>query len=409
MEEHPGQKLEDVVMLLNLENKVKDIPLIVNNLSGPEEVFDGKTINFLDEISKSILSNKKSLKFPDLVTFAFWCRKSNLNKISGYYKRNKLVLGRGVILHIAPSNVPMNFCYSLTFGLLSGNSNIVRLPSRNFIQIKIFNQILKKITNIKKFNHFKNKICLVNYPKSDVISSILSKYVDGRIIWGGDSTVLQFKKYETSPRCVDINFPNRYSISLINTEEIKKLSSVKLKKLCLRFFNDCYLMDQQGCSSPQAIIWIKNCKKTKKKFWNTLHNIVISKYNHDISIANKKIASISETAVLTNTNFKTNLDQFKITRLNLKTLSQEIQNIQCNFGTFVEAEIKNINQLKNIITKKYQTITYFGVDYSEIETFISKNGIKGIDRIVPFGRGFDMSTIWDGYDIIHSLSRTVDN
>ena len=144
MEEHPGQKLEDVVMLLNLENKVKDIPLIVNNLSGPEEVFDGKTINFLDEISKSILSNKKSLKFPDLVTFAFWCRKSNLNKISGYYKRNKLVLGRGVILHIAPSNVPMNFCYSLTFGLLSGNSNIVRLPSRNFIQIKIFNQILKK-------------------------------------------------------------------------------------------------------------------------------------------------------------------------------------------------------------------------------------------------------------------------
>ena len=129
------------------------------------------------------MSNKKSLKFPDLVTFAFWCRKSNLNKISGYYKRNKLVLGRGVILHIAPSNVPMNFCYSLTFGLLSGNSNIVRLPSRNFIQIKIFNQILKKITNIKKFNYFKNKICLVNYPKSDVISSILSKYVDGRIIW----------------------------------------------------------------------------------------------------------------------------------------------------------------------------------------------------------------------------------
>ena len=99
----------------------------------------------------------------------------------------------------------------------------------------------------------------------------------------------------------------------------------------------------------------------------------------------------------------------QIARLNLKTLSEEIQNIQCNFGTFVEAEIKNINQLKNIITKKYQTITYFGIDLNEIETFISKNGIKGIDRIVPFGRAFDMSTIWDGYDIIHALSRTVEN
>ena len=121
-------------------------------------------------------------------------------------------------------------------------------------------------------------------------------------LYGSDSTVLQFKKYETSPRCVDINFPNRYSISLINTEEIKKLSSVKLKKLCLRFFNDCYLMDQDVLHLKQ-LYGLKIAKKLKRNL-NTLHNIVISKYNYDISIANKKIASISETAVLTNTNLK---------------------------------------------------------------------------------------------------------
>lgn len=408
MEEHQEQKPEVVVMLVNLDKKEKKIQKLLENLSGPEEIFSVKTINFLNEISKNILKNKKSLKFPDLITFAFWCRKSNLNKISKNYDKKSLILGRGIILHIAPSNVPMNFCYSLAFGLLSGNSNVVRLPSRKFIQIKIFNEIIKKILRIKKYQNFKKKILLVYYSKSNIISSELSKYVDARIIWGGDETVMQFKKFETLPRCIDVNFPNRYSISILKIAAIKRLKSFELSQLSLRFFNDSYLMDQQGCSSPQAIIWIGNCKKTKEKFWERLNNIVESKYNHDLSIANKKIASISEAAITTSLSFKSNLDKFKIARLKLKKPSYQIQNIQCNFGTFVEINLNNINQLKKAITNKYQTITYFGIDSDEIKTFISKNKIKGIDRIVPFGRAFDMNTIWDGYDIIYTISRKID-
>ena len=58
------------------------------------------------------------------------------------------MIGRGLAYHIAPSNIPINFAYSLVFGLLSGNTNIVRLSSKNFIQIKLlcdlFFKILKK-------------------------------------------------------------------------------------------------------------------------------------------------------------------------------------------------------------------------------------------------------------------------
>ena len=45
-------------------------------------------------------------------------------------------LGLGLAFHITPSNIPTNFAYSLIFGLLSGNSNVVKVPSRNFTQIK---------------------------------------------------------------------------------------------------------------------------------------------------------------------------------------------------------------------------------------------------------------------------------
>lgn len=40
--------------------------------------------------------------------------------------------GRGVAFHIAPSNVAVNFAFSLAAGLLTGNANIVRLSSKPF-------------------------------------------------------------------------------------------------------------------------------------------------------------------------------------------------------------------------------------------------------------------------------------
>ena len=33
--------------------------------------------------------------------------------------------------------------------------------------------------------------------------------------------------------------------------------------------------------------------------------------------------------------------------------------------------------------------------------------IRGIDRVVPIGKTLDISTIWDGYDIISQLSRYI--
>ena len=63
--------------------------------------------------------------------------------------------------------------------------------------------------------------------------------------------------------------------------------------------------------------------------------------------------------------------------------------------------------MKKIITNRYQTMTYYGVEKKDLKEFIQSNQILGIDRIVPIGRAFDMGPVWDGYDIIYSLSRVV--
>ena len=389
-------------------NKIKVVlgKLTFNNKT--YKIFEINTINFLDEVSQEINKNKKYSKYTDIITFAFFIRKKNLIKISKDYKNKDRMIGRGIAYHITPSNIPINFAYSLVFGLLSGNSNIVRLPSKNFIQIKILHKIFYKTLKKKKYLELYKRICLVKYERSDEISSQLSKKADIRLIWGGDETVNQFQKYATSPRCIDLKFANRYSISIIDVNKLAKLSNNNLENIVNRFYNDSYTMDQKGCSSPQALIWIgKDKKKIKDKFFNTLSKIADKKYDNDLAVTNNKIASLSLVAIKSEINFLSSHKNFNLIRIKLKKISKQIEKIHPHFGTFVEININNLDELNKIISKKLQTITFYGVDKKKIYDLVFKYGILGVDRIVPIGRALDMGIEWDGYDVIAALSRII--
>jgi hypothetical protein len=400
------QNLEGVAMSIKMNKKIKVIIGNFNLKDGPFDIFDKDIIFLLNEISKEILTNNKCKKFPDLVSFGFWCRISNIKKIFNNYSFFKNRMGRGSVLHIAPSNVPTNFAYSMVFGLLSGNNNIIRLPSKNFIQVEILCDILKKLS--KKKVHKKNfeKLLLIKYNNSDQISSELSKNVEARIIWGGDSTVNKFKTFITKPRCIDLAFANRYSISLIDSNKLGKLNTNDLVILTKKFYNDTYTMDQFGCSSPNSIFWLGKNNNAKKKFWFELSKIVNKKYDLDLSGTNKKISNLMNYTLSKNQKFKVDLGNF-----NLITLKSEELNfdkfVNINFGTFLEINLNNINQLQKYTSEKLQTVTYYGIHFKSIKEFIIKNRIKGIDRIVPIGRAFDLTPEWDGIDIISTLSRTI--
>lgn len=69
--------------------------------------------------------------------------------------------GRGVAFHIAPSNVAVNFAYSLVAGLLSGNANVVRVPSRDFQQVDIICHEIKM--TLQEYPQISPYICLIRY------------------------------------------------------------------------------------------------------------------------------------------------------------------------------------------------------------------------------------------------------
>jgi len=398
--------LEGVAMSIKIKKKIKVIVGNFNLKDGPHDVFDKNIILLLNEVSKKILNSSKCKKFPDLVSFGFWCRASNIKAIFNNYSFFKNRMGRGSVLHITPSNVPTNFAYSMVFGLLSGNNNIIRLPSKNFLQVEILCNILKKLSKKIIYKKSFNRLLLIKYENSDLISSELSKDVEARIIWGGDNTINKFKSFITKPRCIDLAFANRYSISVIDSHKLGKLNSNDLAILTKKFYNDTYTMDQFGCSSPNSVFWLGKNNVAKKNFWLELSKVVNKDYDLGLSGANKKISNLMNYALGKNKRFKTNIKNFNLITLKSEKLNLDnFENI--NFGSFLEINLHDINHLRKYTSEKLQTVTYYGTNFKSIKKFIIKNKIKGIDRIVPIGRAFDLTPEWDGVDIISTLSRTI--
>ena len=97
-----------------------------------------------------------------------------------------------------------------------------------------------------------------------------------------------------------------------------------------------------------------------------------------------------------------------IYRIALDKLPGDIHSYRGSCGYFFEYDAKELSEIIHIISNKYQTMTYFGVNKSYLKDFVIDNKLNGIDRIVPIGKALDISLTWDGIDIIRSLTRIVD-
>lgn len=385
---------------------MKNISYIIgkeNITNTPIEPFAEEVCNFLSEISTSLMKSPMIREYTDLSALAFWCRKANIQKLKEKFTGDNR-LGRGLCFHIAPSNIPINSIFSYFFGLLAGNSNIVRLSSKSFPQVDYICSLIKKI--IKNYPEIEKRTAFVKYERSDEINESLSKLADCRMIWGGDKTIKLFKALETKPRCIDITFPDRYSICIIDAQKIQEASDDIMKRLAENFYVDTYLMDQNACSSPQLIYWLNSNNEARNKFWNYVYDFAKTKYNLQDAICVDKYTKLCEDAILYSnvgkTSFRTNL----LYRSEITSL-ENVENIRGKGGYFYEYALNSYDELFNVVTDKYQTVTYFGINPEELKECIIKHRLRGIDRIVPIGKSMDISPNWDGHDLIKELSREI--
>ncbi len=138
-------KLGDVVMYFPSNTNLEFLAGSEIKPHRPFAPFEPILCEFLQDISTELINSVESKKYPDIMTFAFWCRKANINKIKKLFEDGSIRLGLGLVFHITPSNVPINFAFSFAFGLLSGNANIVRAPTRSFPQVDVICEVIMKI------------------------------------------------------------------------------------------------------------------------------------------------------------------------------------------------------------------------------------------------------------------------
>ena len=372
------------------------------------EPFNNQSIDFLSDFSKELKKEKKIYKFPDLIYLLFWTSYKKIGEAKKKFLSKNIRLGRGLIYHICPSNVPTNFIYSFFFGLLSGNSNIVKVPSKVFPEKNIILSTINKLFKKKKYLGLKNSNFFIQYDEKIENTQKISSICDGRVIWGGDKTINEIRKIWIPERAIELTFADRYSLSILNLNKFKKIKNHEIKLIAKKFFYDSYMMNQSACNSPHFVFWVgKKNNNLQQKFWKELNYIAEQKFILDESVVLNKYSNLIKNMI-----DQKNFQNIKLFKNNLYVVNpnkniKNIENIRGISGIFFQKNIASIIELKKFITKKCQTVTYFGLNKKQIESFVLKNNLFGIDRVVPIGKAFDINLVWDGYDVIDSLSRTI--
>jgi hypothetical protein len=377
--------------------------------------FDALTKDFLDQLSRKILRDTKMVSRPEMVALGFWLRKAQINRIENEQStrqsgESNTFSPLGIVFHVCPANVDTMFMYSMVISLLVGNKNILRISSRleDPVVLRLFD-LLNELMEYEEFCVFKDYINVIKYGHDDEISSFLSRSSNARLIWGGDNTIRTFQGFEKGARTKDIVFADRVSMTIFGSYALLSLDDKEWDNFANLFFNDSYTFDQKGCSSPQTIFFLGDRDSNKDAahlLQQKMRPYLEMKYENDTaSIASLKLNRMVDDSIAGVLESQKGSNLLKIIQLEEGVDYSQLHG--CGGGYFYSSYISNIEELKNLSVPKVQTITHYGLNDSQFNDLLQLAYGEGIDRIVKLGNALKFDYIWDGYNLIQELSRTV--
>jgi hypothetical protein len=361
---------------------------------------------FLNALSRVILNDKEARRHPDLATFGYFCRKATLARAIADLPSAASRFGWGTMVHIAPANIPLNFAFSFVMGLLAGNSNIVRLPSRHFAQTLLCVALIDRVLADPTFKTMARRTRFVQTDRDSAALNGLIAEAAGLVVWGGDSTVRRFRALPKTPRCVELYFPDRVSSLLVDAAGYLALSEEEARLSARRFFNDTFLVDQNACSSPTIVFWLgdkADIPRAQEQFWSLLAPIMSAEYAIDpMARINRNLDIFRDVITVGHAlNLTTEHDVWRLD--DPAVIGQPLR-----FGVFLELAVAQTTQVLDYLRQNEQTLTTLGVTPEEVFRRLTADGrIPGVDRIVPVGSALDIAFNWDGKEILSILSRRV--
>lgn len=376
----------------------------------PLPPFAPLVLDFLHELSRELRSASGTILDPEWAATGFWLRPSQLLKWKPLLSTPNQRLGRGIVFHITPTNMPTMFLYSFVISLLAGNNNIVRISPRLVPTVHPVLQILNTLLQQERFHHLALTNGFLSYSQNKEMTDYYSSGCDVRLIWGGNASITEIRKSPLPPQSIELIFADRYSLAVFDAQTILTYSDEELRNWVHRFYLDSYEADQNACSSPRLICWLSSnaalSHQAQNRWWHAL-TTEMSAYDLAPIKVSRKYTDAWTFAMLHPE--ITSFDALKnnIYLYELSQLPPDISQLSGAFGQFFQITLPSIKPLLPHLSKKVQTITTMGISINYLRQQLLDTHTLGVDRIVPTGQALAMDVIWDGTNLLDFLSRII--
>ena len=392
-----------------------DLEALLKRLSDPGRramPFSDGILDFCARFSTALFRDGEARRYPELQALAFWMRKSELTRMKAEFESLQseatLLMPRGLVFHVPPSNVDTIFIYSWILSVITGNTNVIRISDRaadaSSVICRIFNVVAAESDPAVAQN-----TAMLRYGREQEITAAISAVADVRVIWGGDATVNTIRAIPLPPHGQELTFPDRYALAVLKASAYLDLDRAGREALAGQFYNDTFWFDQMACSSPRVVIWQgpkEHCERASAFFYDELEREVAKKQYALATGPKLSKLTFAYRAILDQP-----VTQYRQAGPECAVLTlEEVANLDrehCGGGLLFQAYANELNDIVPLIVRRDQTLTHFGFDGNELRQFaIALNG-RGIDRIVPMGHALNFNRFWDGYDLLREFTRTV--
>jgi hypothetical protein len=346
-----------------------------------------------------------------------WCARDNLRNIlidsfgsldilDQYFplikaiNREVRVFPKGLVVHWMTGNVPTLGLLSLVSGILTRNSNLVRLPSLADGLLADLIAHLYELGNIHKV--LARAIAIIRYDHNDKdIAESISRSADARIIWGGDESAMAIKSLPTKTTCLDMVFPDRTSFSIVGNSE---LSGDRLDAVTRLIAHDVSVFEQKACASPHTVFISTNDDTEVEIFCQALAKAM----EHILKTIPKQTPSQKE--VMAILNLRTQYDMFHDAWYPQGTEFTILSDNNAQLGppignrTVYVRKLPEDGDLVAILPKNIQSVG-ITADREEFERITTVLGAAGVHRFTPLGAMTHFEIPWDGIDIPQYLVR----